>query len=131
MQALLTRTQFRESVFERDHNTCVGCEDIAADAHHIIERRLFHNGGYYLNNGAALCHNCHLEAEMTMLSCDVLRARARIEHVILPEGFDRNTNYDKWGNIILLTGRRVKGPLFDDRSVQKILQRGGMLRLFL
>lgn len=42
---LLTRDNFREAVFARDNNTCVFCSLPAKDAHHIIERRLWKDGG--------------------------------------------------------------------------------------
>lgn len=41
---ILTRDQFRESVFERDSHTCVICKNPSQDAHHIVERRLFSDG---------------------------------------------------------------------------------------
>ena len=44
---LLTRDQFREGVFKRDNHKCVICRAPAVDAHHIIERRLWTDGGYY------------------------------------------------------------------------------------
>ena len=31
------------------------------DAHHIMDRRLWKDGGYYLSNGAALCSKHHLD----------------------------------------------------------------------
>ncbi len=65
---LLTRDQFRASVFARDGHTCVFCGAKAADAHHIIERKLWGNGGYYLDNGASVCEPCHLRCESTEFS---------------------------------------------------------------
>lgn len=55
MRILLTRDDFREFVFKRDNHKCVVCGEPAVDAHHILERRLFHDSGYYLDNGASLC----------------------------------------------------------------------------
>jgi len=127
---LLTRDQFRETVFERDNHTCVVCPNKAVDAHHIVDRRLFENGGYYLDNGASLCNKHHLQAEMTVLSCEILREAIRAKEVILPEHFYTDTEYDKWGNIILPNRTRLKGELFEDASVQKILAAGKMLVLF-
>jgi len=43
---LLTRDEFREAVFARDHHRCVICRNEGKDAHHILERRLFDDGGY-------------------------------------------------------------------------------------
>ena len=43
---------------------CVpGCTCDAVDAHHIMDRKLWSDGGYYLQNGAALCARHHLQAE--------------------------------------------------------------------
>lgn len=127
---LLTRDEFRESVFERDGFKCVICGEDAKDAHHIIERRLFSDGGYYLDNGASLCSEHHIKAEETTLSCDEIREKANIENIIIPEHFYNDYNYDKWGNIILPTTKRIKGELFYDESVQKILKQGDILDLF-
>ena len=120
----LTRDNFRESVFARDDHKCVICGDKAQDAHHIIERRLFSNGGYYLDNGASVCGDCHLKCEQTLISCEELRERIGIpqSRVVLPEHLYSDTQYDKWGNIVLANGRRLKGDLFFDESVQKVLQ---------
>lgn len=118
---LLKRDDFREKVFKRDKHKCVWCGGIAVDAHHIIERKLFDDGGYYLENGVSLCEKCHLLAEQTILSCQELRERAGIINTILPQLFDRFLVYDKWGNILLEDGRRIKGPMFNTEQVQKII----------
>lgn len=54
MNKLLSRDEFRESVFARDRYKCIFCGKQAEetpegklDAHHIIERRLWSDGGYY------------------------------------------------------------------------------------
>jgi hypothetical protein len=127
---LLTRDQFREAVFTRDGNRCVICRKEAQDAHHILERRLFPDGGYYLSNGASVCAEHHIQAEQTTLSCDDLRRACGIESVCLPPHLYSDIQYDKWGNPILETGRRLKGELFEDASVQKILAQGHVLSLF-
>jgi hypothetical protein len=121
MSILLTRDEFRESVFARDDHKCVMCKAWGIDAHHILERRLFPDGGYYIDNGASLCEKHHLLAESTQLSCDDIRAAAGITNIILPPHFYIDVEYDKWGNEILPNGTRVKGELFNDLSVQKIL----------
>lgn len=121
MSELLTRDAFREGVFKRDSYKCVICKEKALDAHHIIERRLWGNGGYYLDNGASLCEKHHLEAESTVLSCDDIRFACGIENIITPEHLYHDNKYDKWGNIILENGYRTKGELFFDESVQKIM----------
>jgi len=130
---LLTRDFFRESVFRRDDWKCVVCKMPAADAHHLIERRLFdeagEHGGYFLDNGVSLCELHHLEAERTSISPSHLRGLAGIKEIILPASFHRDLDYDKWGNPIV-GDRRLKGPLFFEESVQRALEAGGFLGLF-
>jgi hypothetical protein len=130
MSKLLTRNEFRNGVFERDNHKCVICKTVAADAHHIIERRLFDDGGYYLDNGASLCPDCHIEAEKTVLSPNRIREAAGIKSVVLPSHFYDDQEYDKWGNPVLANGQRLKGELFFDISVQRILTEGGVLGYF-
>lgn len=60
-----TRKTFRDSVFKRDAHKCVCCditEDL--DAHHIMDRHYFTNGGYVLQNGVTLCKQHHELAEV-------------------------------------------------------------------
>lgn len=122
MVDFLTRDAFREGVFTRDRHACVICRAPAIDAHHIIERRLWGPcGGYALENGASVCEACHLKAEQTLISCDELRRACGIMQVLLPEHLYPDQPYDKWGNPIQPNGSRLKGELFYDESVQKIL----------
>ena len=113
----MSRDQFRKQTFERDNYKCLFCDCTSnLDAHHIIERRLWTSenelGGYFISNGATLCQIHHLEAEMTTLSCEDIRERAGIEKVIIPEDMYADHQYTKWGDVILLDGRRMPGPLF-------------------
>lgn len=128
---LLTRTEFREGVLSRSDHKCVVCASPAVDAHHIVERRLWTDEGYYLDNGAAVCEACHRKCETTEISLEQIRACAGVRK-IQPDHFydDTGFSYDKWGNIILPNGTRLKGELFYDESVQKILKQGDVLRLF-
>jgi hypothetical protein len=118
---LLTRDEFRNAVFARDKNLCVICKEKGQDAHHILERRLFGNGGYFLDNGATLCGIHHILAEQTILTCEEIRQAAGILLAVLPDHLYPDDRYDKWGNIILPNGTRLKGELFEDESVQKII----------
>ncbi len=139
---LLSRDDFRAAVFHRDDNRCVICqakvsdsEGIRLDAHHIIERRLFEDGGYYLANGATLCdrrsgEGCHLKAEQTLISCEEIRQAANIEEIILPAHLERGDRYTKWGDTLFADGRRAPGELFNDAAVQKALADGGALALY-
>ena len=137
MKTLLTREEFKKQVFARDNDKCIYCSKVGVDAHHLIERKLFSDGGYYLDNGVTLCELHHWDAERTRISCDMLRAGAKIRNVILPNQFDDQYEYDKWGNILLLTNvytyhpdqsftsyRQVlvPGPLFYEENVQKVLK---------
>ena len=66
---LLTRDEFREGCLKRDAYRCVVCsKDNDLAVHHIMERRLFVDSGYYLQNGATLCPVCHIKAEQTLIS---------------------------------------------------------------
>lgn len=121
MSSLLARKDFREGVFKRDGYKCVMCQAEAIDAHHIMERRLFDDGGYYLDNGASLCGDCHLRAERTLVSPQQLRDKIGIKKIVLPPHLYRDQEYDKWGNIIINKFRRLPGELFYDESVQKAL----------
>lgn len=69
------RAAFRKAVFARDRHRCLVCgrQWSAADAdpvlqrinaHHIIDRREFPNGGYVVENGVTVCEGaCHLACE--------------------------------------------------------------------
>lgn len=120
---LLTRTEFRETALKRDNNRCVVCgstNDLSV--HHILERRLFSDSGYYLDNAATLCEEHHIEAEKTIITPEYLREVIGIKSVIIPEGYYPDCTYTKWGDVVLSNGTRMKGPLFEDNSVQKILK---------
>ena len=95
---LLTRDEFREAVFTRDNHKCVVCGLLATSVHHIIDRALFEDGGYYILNGASLCDCCHIKAENGTLTCEQIREAARIFETILPSSLNPNKSYDKWGH---------------------------------
>ena len=63
--SLLTREEFKKQVFAKTNGKCCvpGCNCDAVDAHHIMDRKLWKDGGYYITNGAALCAKHHLDAE--------------------------------------------------------------------
>ncbi len=127
---LLSRSNFREAVFARDGGKCVFCGKPAVDAHHILERRLFDDGGYYLGNGASVCAEHHLQCEQTLIAVEDVRQACGIAKAVLPEHLYDDAPYDKWGNEILGNGQRLRGELWHDESVQKVLQSAGMLGLF-
>lgn len=121
MNDLMNRDKFREGVFSRDKGKCVFCNEKAQDAHHILERHLFPNGGYYLNNGASVCEKHHLLCESTEISVEEVLLKIGGKRVTPPHLYDDQI-YDKWGNPVLPNGSRLRGELFFDESVQKILK---------
>lgn len=127
---LMTRDKFREAVFARDNHACVICGKPAVDAHHLIERRLWGDGGYYINNGVSVCRKHHLACERTTLSVEDMRDAAGIKKIIVPEHLYSDQPYDKWGNPVLPNGQRLRGEIFWDSSVQKVLAEGQVLDLF-
>jgi hypothetical protein len=127
VQAPSIRDQMREATFARDGGRCVLCGAPAVDAHHIIERRLWSDGGYHLDNLASVCEDCHMACEQTIYTVEAVREAAGIERVVLPEHMYSDVRYDKWGNVINADGTRSPGELFYDESVQKVLRQGGVL----
>lgn len=123
---LLSRNEFRQAVFKRDHYKCVICGAAGKDAHHILERRLFKEGeelgGYFLDNGSTLCEAHHILAENTSLSCDTIRKACGITQLVLPSHLSPDYQYDKWGNILLPNKAKVRGELFYEEPVQKVIQ---------
>lgn len=59
------RSKFRSAVFAESNNSCIvpWCPNDADDAHHILERALWGDGGYVPANGAAVCNHHHQYAE--------------------------------------------------------------------
>lgn len=94
-----TREDFRKQVFERDSNTCTvpWCDQKADDAHHIIERRLWENGGYIEKNGASVCNKHHRYAESNDIPPQAFWLWLGIENLILPEQVD-SKDINKWGD---------------------------------
>lgn len=105
---LLTRADFRNKVFERDNYTCVvpGCKHKAVDAHHLIERRLWNDLGYYLENGASLCERHHKMAERNQILPMQFREWIGIKEIMLPKSLDVNKDYNKWGVAMLRPNRK-------------------------
>lgn len=122
--ALLSRADFGKYVLLRSMGYCVFCEKRAVDAHHVLERKLFPDGGYYLGNGAALCKEHHLLAETTVLAVETVRAAARIIEPVLPPGFDPAKTYDKWGNLVVAPDVILLGPLKLDTGCRRALIAG-------
>lgn len=133
---LLTREQFFETVMARDRKWCVYCSEPAVDAHHLIDRKCFDDGGYYEDNGVSLCSKCHLYAEQGLLSPQQLRLYAGIREVVLPKGLDPNLEYDKWGKTVNaaetavdqcfmpIQSLNIIPPMFDEVLAQFVIECG-------
>lgn len=91
------RSQFRENCFQRDNHRCVvpWCEREAVDAHHIIERSEWRDGGYIQKNGASVCSHHHKAAEKNLIPPQSFWMWLGIEEPITPEGMSKDVN--KWG----------------------------------
>jgi hypothetical protein len=118
---LLSRDEFRESVFARDAHRCVFCTEPAVDAHHLIERKLFADGGYYLANGISVCSSHHMACERTDISVVEGGEAAGIVTIMVPAGFDPAVPVDKWGNVVHPDGSRTAGPMIGLENVQKVM----------
>lgn len=128
---LLSREQFKAEVFRRSAGRCIFCSAPAVDAHHILERKLFADGGYYLANGVAVCEAHHWQCETTVLTVEQVRTAAGICTAVLPAGFDSLAMYDKWGNRVWPSGLRTWGPLEQDTGARKALAAGAVLGLLM
>lgn len=89
------REIMKELTFHRDGNKCVVCGAIGIDAHHILERRLWPDGGYYLDNLATVCEEHHLARERTDISVEEIREYAGVKKIVPPHFYD-DVIYDKW-----------------------------------
>lgn len=77
----------------------MNCAAPATEVHHLLERALFRDGGYYLSNAASLCNPCHALAEDTTLTRSALSQKAGIDHPYTPE-FLCDYDVDKWANVL-------------------------------
>jgi hypothetical protein len=121
-QKLLTRAQFKVDVFQRDNHTCVFCDKKATSANHIMDRKLFSDGGYYLDNGVSVCDEHRWKCDTTDLSVENIWEACKITNKILPVGFDPKRSYDKWANLIFEDGTRSPGAMFRFENVQNALK---------
>lgn len=125
----MNRLDFKKAVLSRDQDKCVICQRRPDVVHHIMERKLFPDGGNEIDNGVSLCEAHHWAAETTVLSTAELRQAAGIIRIILSPYFGPG-EYDKWGNIITSSGIRHPGPLYREENVQIVLKMGDMLDKF-
>lgn len=123
MCELLSRKKFKESVFARDNDKCVVCGKDGVDVYHLIDRKCWPDGGYYVDNGVTLCSECHLLAEKGVYTPEYLRDKAKILKLILPPDLDPNKSYDKWGKEsflfkeIQIDNKKYKGKLVISNNI--------------
>lgn len=123
------RAAFDAAVRDRDGGRCVLCGGAGTEAHHVLDRKLFPDGGYLPGNGALVCNPCHLDCETTRVSVEAVRAAAGISEPVLPPGLSPSLTYDKWGNRVRPDGLREAGPLAVDDGCRRALAMGGFLGL--
>lgn len=92
------RKKFRQEVFGRDNNNCIvpWCSNESDDAHHILERELWEDGGYIKDNGASVCNHHHKYAETNNIPPQAFYMWAGIENPPTPKCVD-TINVNKWG----------------------------------
>lgn len=94
---LLSRRDFREQARDRDNDTCIvpWCDEPVDDVHHIIERSLWSDGGYYLRNAASVCNPHHQRAEENLIPPHAFWRWLAVDP-LTPESYD--TAINKWGD---------------------------------
>ena len=112
---LLNRENFKKFGFLRTGGMCCfpGCCQCAVDAHHIMDRKLWSDGGYYLSNCAPVCEKHHLDCEHGVYTpYQVMKfANIDIQYLKKPDAFVWMTNeeykemfvngvLDKFGNVV-------------------------------
>lgn len=102
----MSRQDFREACVERDGGECLvpSCDrDVTAspdgpgEVHHIIERKLWHDGGYIPDNGACVCNPHHRLAEENVIPPQAFWRWADVQDPPLPKSLE-HTYVDKWGD---------------------------------
>jgi len=63
-----------------------------------------------------------MACERTDISVEDVRKACGITRVVLPEHLSAEDAYDKWGNPVLPNGQRLRGELFHEEPVQKMLK---------
>ena len=102
---LLSREEFKKQVFAKTNGKCcvLDCLCDAVDAHHIMDRKLWKDGGYYLSNGAALCEKHHLDAEhgiITPRQCFIYMKQDPCMTNI-PDKISEYLSYDEYISLLL------------------------------
>lgn len=93
------RSTFREQVFTAADNTCIvpWCTATADDAHHVLERDCWTDGGYTPENGAAVCNKHHQYAEDNHIPPQAFWMWNGTDTPPLPDSIS-TTDVNKWGD---------------------------------
>lgn len=114
----MSRKEFRETCVSRDGGECIvpACnKEVTAsaegpgDAHHIIERKLWEDGGYIPENGASVCNEHHRFAEDNIIPPQAFWRWLELEEIPVPNPSgatiwslinksDDVTSINKWGD---------------------------------
>ena len=123
------REQFFSLVSQRQKGRCLFCTQPMCDAHHILDRALFSDGGYDLSNLAGVCAEHHWQCEITVLSVQEVLDSAKIPKrlSLVHYGIIDSQQVDKWGNSIWPSGMRTWGPMEQHQGMRKALAAGGFL----
>lgn len=109
------RQKFRQTCVDRDNSQCIvpWCNETVTsdpdgkgDVHHIIERKLWENGGYVEQNGVSICSKHHKDAEKKYIPPQAFWYWANINEPVLPDGLDRHVNK---------FGESLESPRWKDR----------------
>lgn len=93
------RQQFRQTVHAETDTTCIvpWCSADADDAHHVLERALWSDGGYIPDNGASVCNKHHQYAESNDIPPQAFWMWKGITDPPLPDSV-ADKHVDKWGD---------------------------------
>ena len=130
MSAPICQPEMRDAVRLRDGGRCVLCGATDAAPWAVMEPRLFADGGTHPDNAVLLCAACRGRAERTEIGPEQLCKAAGIRALRRPEHLEPDQAYDRWGNPVLPNGTRLRGELFFEPEVQRVLAEGHALALF-
>lgn len=136
-EEVLPLGDFIKAVQKRDRGQCVICGDITHEVSFVVDPLVFEDGedtssrlSQVMSNGVLLCEGHAYEAKTTLLSVQDIRKAAGMSDWSLPDTFEHDQEYDRYGNAILPSGQRMKGPWFFHEEVQKALDEGSVLSIF-
>jgi hypothetical protein len=99
------RSRFREACVERDGGECVvpWCKEAVTpdpsgpgEQHHVLERKLWKDGGYIPENGASVCNTHHRYAETNHIPPQAFWRWIGVDEPVVPEPCD-SLHVNKWG----------------------------------